>query len=80
MRRQATAVEARFTAEGEIEPKQFEWHGTPVAVEGLGRRWTEGRERCFTVIALGGRLFELRLDQDTLRWSVVGGPHPRLMV
>lgn len=75
-----TAVEAHFGAEGEITPRRFEWQGRMLTVEGVGRRWTEGSERCFSVMALGGRLFELRLDRATLRWRIVRGPRPGMMV
>ncbi len=78
MRGEPTAVEAIFSAEGEITPRRFEWQGRSLAVEGVGRRWTEGGRRCFNVMALGGRLFELRLDLETLRWSVARGPIPQL--
>lgn len=73
-----TAVEAAFTAEGEITPRRFEWQGSSLAVEGVGRRWTEDGQRCFKVMAMGGRLFELRLDLETLRWWISRGPIPRL--
>lgn len=75
-----TAVQARFTAQGEITPQCFEWQGHLLTVEGVGRRWTEQGERCFTVLAMGGRLFELRLNEQTLCWSIVRGPVPRLAV
>jgi hypothetical protein len=73
-----TAVEAAFTAQGRITPRRFEWQGSSLAVEGVGRRWTEAGQRCFNVMAMGGRLFELRLDLETLRWSIARGPIPRL--
>ena len=77
---EATAVEAAFTVQGEITPRRFEWQGSSLAVEGVGRRWTENGQRCFNVMAMGGRLFELRLDLETLRWSISRGPIPRLAV
>jgi hypothetical protein len=75
---ESTAVEAAFTAQGRITPRRFEWQGSSLVVEGVGRRWTEDGERCFNVMAMGGHLFELRLDLETLRWSVARGPIPRL--
>lgn len=75
-----TAVEAAFTVEGEITPRRFDWQGTSLTVEAVGRRWTEAGQRCFNVMALGGRLFELRLDLDTLCWSISRGPTPALAV
>lgn len=80
MTERPTAVEAAFTVEGQITPRRFEWQGSPLAVEGVGRRWTEGGQRCFNVVAMGGRLFELRFDPATLRWSIARGPIPRLTV
>jgi hypothetical protein len=80
MRKLPIAVEAHFDADGEITPRCFEWQGRPFAVEGVGRCWTEGGERCFNVMAMGGRLFELRLDEETLRWSIARGPLPRMAV
>jgi hypothetical protein len=78
VRKVPIAVEAHFDVEGEITPRRFEWQGTLLAVEGVGRCWTEGGERCFNVMAMGGRLFELRLDEETLRWSIARGPLPRM--
>jgi hypothetical protein len=46
-------------------------------VEGVGRRWTEGGETCFNVMAMGGRLYQLRLDRATLRWSIAREPSHR---
>lgn len=80
MKRRPTAVQAEFSVDGEIEPQQFEWRGVFVMIEGLGRCWTEADERCFNVVAMGGRLFELRLDLETMCWSVARGPQPGLMV
>ncbi len=65
-----TVVEARFSVTGEISPHSFTWRGSILSVEGVGRRWREGDERCFVVLAAGGRLFELRLDERTLCWQV----------
>jgi hypothetical protein len=75
-----TSVEARFDASGEITPRRFAWRGSMLAVEGMGRQWKEGDERCFMVMAAGGQPFELRLDERTLRWRVVRAPTPRLAV
>jgi hypothetical protein len=80
MRKEPIAVEAHFDVEGAITPRRFEWQGTLLVVEGLGRHWAEGGERCFNVMAMGGRLFELRLDEETLRWSIARGPVPRMAV
>jgi hypothetical protein len=80
MRKETIAVEALFDVEGGIMPRRFEWHGSIIAVEGVGRCWTEGGERCFNVLAMGGRLFELRLDEETLRWSIARGPVPKMAV
>ena len=80
MRKEPIAVEVHFDVEGEITPRRFEWRGSLLAVEGVGRCWTERGERCFNVMAMGGRLFELRLDEETLRWSIARGPLPRVAV
>lgn len=64
------AVEAHFSVAGEITPRLFTWHGSTLMVEGVGRRWIEGNDRCFAVLAAGGRPFELRLDGETLLWCV----------
>ncbi|RLC80819.1 MAG: hypothetical protein DRI81_03855 [Chloroflexi bacterium] len=65
-----TAVEAHFSPTGAISPRRFTWRGSTVAVEGIGRCWKEVGKRCFGVLAAGGRHFELRLDEKTLRWQV----------
>jgi hypothetical protein len=75
-----TSVEARFDVDGEITPRRFAWRGSMVPVEGVGRQWKEGDERCFMVMAAGGKPFELRLDERTLRWRVARAPVPRLVV
>jgi hypothetical protein len=80
VRKEPIAVEAHFDVEGEITPRRFEWQGSLLGVEGVGRCWSEGRERCFNVMAMGGRLFELRLDEEALRWSIAWGPLPRIAV
>lgn len=80
MRGEPTGVEAAFSAEGEITPRRFTWQGSSLSVEAVGRRWTESGQRCFSVMALGGRLFELRLDLADLRWSIARGPIPRPVV
>lgn len=80
MGRKLVVVEARFSQEGEVTPQRFEWQGQMLRVQGIGRRWTEQRERCFNVMAMGGRAFELRLDEERLRWSLVRGPIPGMVV
>jgi PncC family amidohydrolase len=80
MKKGPIAVDAHFDVEGQITPQRFEWQGSLLAVEGVGRSWSEGAERCFNVMAMGGRLFELRLDEDTFRWSIAQGPLPRTAV
>jgi hypothetical protein len=73
-----TAVEAHFDVAGEITPRRFAWRGRMLAVEGVGRRWRREGERHFMVMAAGGQPFELRLDEQALRWWVVRAPAPRL--
>ena len=68
---ETTAVEAHFDAVGKITPRRFTWHNSTLVVEGVGRRWREGNQRCFAVLAAGGRPFELRLDEETLLWRVI---------
>lgn len=80
MGRELIVVEARFSPGGEITPRRFEWQGQLLSVEGIGRRWKEQGERCFNVMAMGGRVFELRLDEESLRWSLVRGPIPGMVV
>jgi hypothetical protein len=75
-----TSVDARFDVSGEITPRRFTWRGSMVPVEGVGRRWKEGHERCFMVMAVGGKPFELRLDERTLCWRVARALVPRLAV
>lgn len=75
-----TSVEARFDVDGEVIPRRFAWRGDMVPVEGVGRRWKEGDERCFMVMAVGGQPFELRLNERTLCWRVARAPAPRLVV
>lgn len=74
MGRATAAVEAVFGEDGRIEPRRFTWQGTWLDVEGIGRRWTDDGERCFNVLAAGGRAFELRFDPASVRWAVMGGP------
>jgi len=74
---EATAVEAYFSMAGEVTPRRFTWHSSTLSVEGVGRRWREGGERCFAVLTAGGRPFELRLDEETLRWRVSRAPTRR---
>ena len=71
---EATAVEAHFSIAGKITPRRFTWHGSLLLVEGIGRCWNEKGERCFAVLAAGGRPFELRLDEETFRWRVSRAP------
>ena len=71
-----TEVEATFTREGDIVLRRFQWRGSWLVVEGLGRCWEDAGDRYFNIVAMGGRLFELRLDVGTLRWSVVMEPAP----
>jgi len=80
VRGELTSVEAVFTPEGDITPRRFEWHGRMLPVEGVGRRWREANERCFNVMAMGGRVFQLRLNEQTLRWSIARGPAPGVAV
>lgn len=80
MRGEPTTVEARFSPEGEITPQRFVWQGCLLTVQGVGRRWREEGERCFNVMALGGRTFELRLNEEDLRWSIARGPTPGMVV
>jgi hypothetical protein len=74
---EATAVEVHFSVTGEITPRRFTWHGSLLAVEGMGRHWHEGHERCFAVMAAGGRPFELRLDGETFCWRAICLSAPR---
>ena len=75
---EAVAAEAYFSLAGEITPRRFTWRGGTLVIEGVGRRWREGNERCFAVLAAGGRPFDLRLDGETLCWRVFHrlGPRP----
>lgn len=67
---ETVAVDAHFDVTGEIIPRRFTWRGSTLMIEGVGRRWREGSERCFVVLAAGGRPFELRLDEETFCWCV----------
>ncbi|MBN1814771.1 MAG: hypothetical protein JXA14_23225 [Anaerolineae bacterium] len=73
-----TSVEAQFDVDGEITPRRFAWRGSMVPIEGVGRRWEEGDERCFMVMAMGGQPFELRLNERKLCWRIARAPAPRL--
>ena len=68
---ETVAVDAHFDVTGEIIPRRFVWRGSTLMIEGIGRRWREGSERRFAVLAAGGRSFELRLDEDTLCWCAI---------
>jgi hypothetical protein len=43
---EAVAVEACFSITDAIAPRRFTWQGSTLVVEGVGRRWREGNERC----------------------------------
>jgi len=79
VRNELVVVEACFDTTGEVAPRRFEWQGKLHVVEGVGRRWTEGGETCFNVMATGGRLYQLRLDRATLRWAVSREASPRIV-
>ena len=68
---EATVVEARFEATGEITPRRFAWRGRMLTVEGVGRRRQEGRERCFDVMAAGGQQVEFGMGEETFCWQVI---------
>ena len=78
MKKEPTAVLAAFTAEGKVTPQRFDWQDSSLAVEGVGRRWSKAGQRCFNVMAMGGRLFELRFEPETLCWFIARGPIPQL--
>jgi hypothetical protein len=78
MSEKSTKVEVTFTPEGEVIPRRFQWQARSLTVEGVGRRWSEGGQRCFNVMAMGGRLFELRFNPATCRWTITRGPIPGL--
>ncbi len=65
---ETVAVDAHFDVTGEVAPRRFTWRGSTLKIEGIGRRWQDGNEHCFNVMAAGGRPFELRMDKDTLCW------------
>lgn len=75
---EAVAVEAYFSLAGEITPRRITWRGGTLVIAGVGRRWREGNERCFAVLAAGGHPFDMRLDGETPCWRVFHrlGPRP----
>lgn len=52
-------VEARFEAEGRVQPLAFEWRGLRFRVASVGRAWQEASERRFLVMTPEEQVYEL---------------------
>jgi hypothetical protein len=69
---QPVLVEARFRADGRLQPVAFKWQGHVQKVIDHGREWDESSEgttwHCYLVRAGHNRTFELRIDEAGGRW------------
>lgn len=65
-------VQARFPAEGGVQPAAFIWRNRTRYVAAVGREWAEEAEgtlwRCYLVQTPAAETFELRLDPARMRW------------
>jgi hypothetical protein len=65
-------VQARFLAEGGVQPAAFIWRNRTRYIAALGREWEEedqgARWHCYVVQTPTGETFELRLDMAAMRW------------
>jgi len=65
-------VQARFAAEGGVQPAAFIWRDRTRYVAAVGREWDEEVGgvlwRCYLVQTPAGETFELRLDPAGMRW------------
>jgi hypothetical protein len=65
-----TVVETRVEADGASHPQAFSWQGRRWQVESLGRRWQEGGEDHYLVMAAGGQVFELTRSPNLGTWRL----------
>jgi len=76
------AVEARFEEDGRLTPVAFKWQGQWTQVASVGRTWStdDGGNviHRYMVGTPGEAVFELALEQATLRWRVVKASRPTL--
>lgn len=70
---QSAAVEAAFEPDGTIRPLAFVWKGRPMKVTDRGRQWRSDDIRHFLVMTAANRIWELRFESTTLRWTI----HPK---
>jgi hypothetical protein len=63
-------VEARFLADGEIQPRAFRWQDRLYPIAAVGRQWTQEGERRFLVMTPDERVFELALLTDVAGWRL----------
>ena len=67
-------VQARFLAEGGVQPVAFIWRNRTRYVAAVGRDWEEVAEgirwHCYVVQTPNAEAFELRLDALGMRWML----------
>jgi hypothetical protein len=63
-------VEARFLADGRIQPRAFRWENRLHPIAAVGRQWTQDGERRFLVMTPDERVFELAYLPDLAGWRM----------
>jgi len=54
-----------------VEPRSFIWEDKELRIKSVEKAWQEPGRRMFRVFTGDGRLFELRYNEQTDRWSAV---------
>jgi hypothetical protein len=63
-------VEARFLADGGIQPRAFRWQGRLHPIAAIGRQWTHEGEHRFLVMTPDEHVFELAFLADVAGWRL----------
>jgi PncC family amidohydrolase len=79
---ESAAVEATFAPDGAIKPGAFVWNGQRRQITDQGRRWKDDATgmRHFLVMTGDSRIWELRFDPTSLRWSIEPKTQARYVV
>lgn len=67
-------VDARFEADGTIQPLAFTWKGKLFPITAQGRRWDSGGQKHFLVMTGGDQAFELAFLPEESRWELLRSP------
>lgn len=67
-------VEARFLADGGIQPRSFRWQGHRYPIAAVGRQWMHEDERRFLVMTPDERVFELAYLVEAAAWRLRRAP------